>query len=124
MSCFVQYAPYQLREGTWEENREALGDAVVNTLAEYFPKIKDLILHRQVVTPLDIEEMTGLTQGNIFQGELTLSQLFFLRPAPGYAQYRTPIKGYYVCGSASHPGGGITGAPGRLAALEILRDGL
>ncbi len=124
MSCFVQYAPYQLREGTWEEKREALGDAVVDTLAEYFPNIKDLMLHRQVVTPLDIEEMTGLTQGNIFQGELTLSQLFFLRPAPGYAQYRTPIRGYYVCGSASHPGGGITGAPGRLAALEILRDGI
>ncbi len=121
MSCFVQYAPYQLREGTWDEKREALGDVVVNTLSEYFPKIRDIILHRQVVTPLDIESMTGLTQGNIFQGELSLSQLFFLRPASGYAQFKTPIKGYYQCGSGTHPGGGITGAPGRLAALEILR---
>lgn len=122
MSCFVQYAPYQLREGTWDEKRDAFGDIVVDTLAQYFPNIKDLILHRQVVTPLDIEHMIGLSQGNIFQGELSLSQLFFLRPAAGYAQYRTPIKGYYQCGSGTHPGGGITGAPGRLAALEILRD--
>jgi len=124
MSCFVQYAPYRLREGTWEEKREALGDAVIDTLAEYIPNIKDIILHRQVVTPEDIEGMTGLSQGNIFQGELTLSQLFFMRPAAGYAQYRTPIKNYYQCGSGTHPGGGITGAPGRLAAGEILRDGL
>ncbi len=124
MSCFVQYAPYQLQEGNWQEKREELGDAVVDTLSTYFPGIKDLILHRQVVTPEDIEEMTGLSQGNIFQGELSLSQLFFMRPAPGYAQYRTPIKHYYQCGSATHPGGGISGAPGRLAALEMLRDGL
>ncbi|MCI0394594.1 MAG: NAD(P)/FAD-dependent oxidoreductase [Chloroflexi bacterium] len=124
MSCFVQYAPYQLRDGTWDEQREALGDTVVDTLAEYFPNIKNIILHRQVMTPLDIERTVGLSQGNIFQGELTLSQLFFLRPAAGVAQYRTPIKGYYQCGSATHPGGGITGAPGRLAALEILKDGV
>lgn len=122
MSCFVQYAPYQLRHGTWDEQREALGDAVIDTLEAYFPRIKDNILHRQVVTPLDIERMTGLTQGNIFQGELSLSQLFFLRPAAGYAQYRTPLRNYYQCGSGTHPGGGITGAPGRLAALEILRE--
>jgi len=124
MSCFVQYAPYQLQEGSWQEKREELGNAVVDTLSTYFPGIQDLILHRQVVTPEDIEEMTGLSQGNIFQGELSLSQLFFMRPAPGYAQYRTPIKHYYQCGSATHPGGGISGAPGRLAAMEILRDGL
>jgi phytoene dehydrogenase-like protein len=122
MSCFVQYAPYKLREGTWDEKREALGDAVVDTLAEYIPNLKDIILHRQVVTPLDTERWTGLTEGNIFQGELSLSQLFFLRPVPGYAKYRTPIKNYYQCGSGTHPGGGITGAPGRLAALEILKD--
>jgi phytoene dehydrogenase-like protein len=122
MSCFVQYAPYELRDGTWEEKREALGDAVIGTLADYFPNLRDIILHRQVVTPLDIELETGLTQGNIFQGDLSLSQLFFLRPVPGYAQYRTPIKNYYQCGSAAHPGGGITGGPGRLAALEILKD--
>jgi phytoene dehydrogenase-like protein len=122
MSCFVQYAPYQLRSGSWEERREAFGDAVVDTLAEYIPNLKDIILHRQVLTPLDIEQTTGLTQGNIFQGELSLSQLFFLRPAPGYAQYRTPIQNYYQCGSSTHPGGGISGAPGRLAALKILKD--
>jgi phytoene dehydrogenase-like protein len=122
MSCFVQYAPYQLRSGSWEERREAFGDAVVDTLAEYIPNLKDIILHRQVLTPLDIEQTTGLTQGNIFQGELSLSQLFFLRPAPGYAQYRTPIRNYYQCGSGTHPGGGISGAPGRLAALEVIKD--
>ncbi len=122
MSCFVQYAPYFLAEGTWEEKREAFGDAVVDTLAEYIPNLKDMILHRQVLSPWDIEQMTGLTQGNIFQGELSLSQLFFLRPAAGLAQYRTPIESYYQCGSATHPGGGICGAPGRLAALEILKD--
>jgi phytoene dehydrogenase-like protein len=122
MSCFVQYAPYQLRSGSWEERREAFGDAVVDTLAEYIPNLKDIILHRQVLTPLDIEQATGLTQGNIFQGELSLSQLFFLRPAPGYAQYRTPIRNYYQCGSGTHPGGGISGAPGRLAALEVIKD--
>jgi phytoene dehydrogenase-like protein len=124
MSCFVQYAPYELREGNWDDRREELGDTVVETLSEYFSNLKDIILHRQVMTPLDIERMTGLSQGNIFQGELTLSQLFFLRPAAGYAQYRTPIKNYYQCGSGTHPGGGITGAPGRLAALEILKDGV
>jgi phytoene dehydrogenase-like protein len=122
MSCFVQYAPYNLAEGDWNSQREAFGDAVVNTLSEYMPNLKKLILHRQVLTPWDIEQTIGLTGGNIFQGELSLSQLFFLRPAPGWAQYRTPIKNYYQCGSGTHPGGGITGAPGRLAALEILRD--
>jgi phytoene dehydrogenase-like protein len=122
MSCFVQYAPYYLAEGTWQDQREAFGDAVVETLSEYIPNLKKIILHRQVLSPWDIEEKIGMTGGNIFQGELSLSQLFFLRPAPGYAQYRTPIRGYYQCGSAAHPGGGITGAPGRLAAMEILRD--
>jgi phytoene dehydrogenase-like protein len=112
-----------LREGTWEDKREAFGDTVVETLSEYIPNLKDIILHRQVVTPWDIEQITGLSEGNIFQGELSLSQLFFLRPAPGYAKYRSPIPGYYQCGSGTHPGGGITGAPGRLAALEILKDG-
>ena len=122
MSCFVQYAPYDLRNASWDEQREAFGDAVVEALSEYLPNIKDIILHRQVLTPLDIERSIGLTQGNIFQGELSLSQLFFLRPAPGYADYRTPLPGYYQCGSGTHPGGGITGAPGRLAAMRILKD--
>jgi phytoene dehydrogenase-like protein len=122
MSCFVQYAPYALKEGTWEQRRDELGDAVVNTLAAYMPNLKNLILHRQVLSPWDIEQTIGISQGNIFHGELTLSQLFFLRPAPGAAQYRTPLRHYYQCGSGTHPGGGITGAPGRLAALQLLKD--
>jgi phytoene dehydrogenase-like protein len=123
MSCFVQYAPYKLRPGlNWDDQKEAFGDTVVNTIAEYAPNIKDIILHKQVITPLDLEREWGLTEGNIFQGELSLEQLFFLRPVPGWAQYRTPIKNLYMCGSATHPGGGIMGANGRLAALEILKD--
>ena len=122
MSCFVQYAPYHLKEGTWDEQRDALGDTVVNTLAEYAPNLKSIILHRQVLTPLDLEREWSLSEGNIFQGELTLEQLFFMRPAPGWAQYRTPIDNLYLCGSATHPGGGIMGAPGRNAAMRILSD--
>jgi phytoene dehydrogenase-like protein len=122
MSIFVQYAPYDLKTGTWEEKREDFGDAVVNTLSEYAPNIKDIILHRQVLSPWDIEQRFGLTEGNIFQGELSLDQLFFLRPAAGWAQFRTPVKNFYMCGSGAHPGGGVMGAPGRLAALEILKD--
>jgi phytoene dehydrogenase-like protein len=120
-SCFVQYAPYHLKEGTWDDCREAFGDTVIDTLAEYAPNIRNLILHRQVLTPLDIERTFGLTEGNIFQGELTLEQLLFLRPAPGWAQYATPVKNLFMCGSATHPGGGIMGAPGRNAARRILR---
>ena len=122
MSCFVQYAPYKLKEGTWDEKREAFGDTVIDTIAEYAPNLKNIIVGRQVVTPLDLEREWGLTEGNIFQGELSLEQLFFLRPVPGWAQYKTPIKNLWMCGSATHPGGGIMGAPGRLAALEILKQ--
>ncbi len=122
MSCFVQYAPYKLREGNWDDKREAFGDNVINTIAEHAPNLKNIILHRQVLTPLDLEREFGLSEGNIFQGELSLEQLFFLRPVPGWAHYRTPVKNLYMCGSATHPGGGIMGAPGRLAALEILKD--
>jgi len=122
MSCFVQYAPYKLREGTWDEKKEAFGDTVVDTLCEYAPNLRKLILHRQVVTPLDLEREWGLTEGNIFQGELSLEQLFFLRPVAGWARYRTPVRNLYMCGSATHPGGGIMGAPGRLAAQEVLKD--
>jgi phytoene dehydrogenase-like protein len=123
LSCFVQYAPYTLAQGTWDDQRDAFGDAVVDTLAEHAPNIRDIILHRQVVTPLDLEREWGLTEGNIFQGELTLEQLFFLRPVPGWAQYSTPIHNLWMCGSAAHPGGGIMGAPGRNAALRILGAG-
>jgi phytoene dehydrogenase-like protein len=121
MSIFVQYAPYNLNGGWTDAKREAFGDAVVDTLARYAPNIKSLILHRQVLTPDDIERITGLTEGNIFQGELALQQLFFLRPVPEWAKYRTPIHGYWQCGAGTHPGGGIMGASGRLAALEILK---
>ena len=95
---------------------------MVDTISEFAPNLRSLILHRQVLTPLDIETMFGLSEGNIFQGELTLEQLFFLRPAPGWAQYRTPVRSLYMCGSATHPGGGIMGAPGLNAANMILRD--
>jgi phytoene dehydrogenase-like protein len=122
MSIFVQYAPYHLKGGWDDAKREAFGDAVVNTVSQFAPNLKAAILHRQVLTPVDIERITGLTEGNIFQGELALHQLFFLRPASAYSHYRTPIRGYYQCGSGTHPGGGIMGASGRLAALEVLRD--
>src|SRR6516162_9017575 len=122
LSCFVQYAPYHLKEGTWDETREEFGDTVIATLAEYAPNLRDIILHRQVLTPLDIERRFGLSEGNIFKGELSLEQLFFLRPVPGWAQYRTPIRNLYMCGSATHPGGGIMGAPGLNAAKKILSD--
>ncbi|MQA31830.1 MAG: NAD(P)-binding protein [Luteitalea sp.] len=120
LSCFVQYAPYALRRGSWDEQREAFGDTVIDTIAEYAPNIRDVIRHRQVLTPLDLERDFGLSEGNIFQGELTLDQLFFLRPAPGWAQYTTPIRNLWMCGSAAHPGGGVMGAPGRNAARRIL----
>jgi phytoene dehydrogenase-like protein len=122
MSCFVQYAPYHLKGGTWDDERDAFGDAVIDAIAEHAPNIRDIILHRQVLTPLDIERTFGLTEGNIFQGELTLEQLFFLRPVPGWAQYTTPVERLYMCGSATHPGGGIMGAPGKNAAERILKE--
>ena len=98
------------------------GKHVMSCFVQYAPNLRDVILHRQVVTPLDLEREWGLSEGNIFQGELTLEQLFFLRPAPGWAQYKTPIAGLYMCGSATHPGGGIMGAPGRNAAQRILAE--
>jgi Phytoene dehydrogenase and related proteins len=123
MSCFVQYAPYNLDPslGDWDQQREAFGDAVVNRIAEFAPDLPSKILHRQVVTPLDIERVTGLTEGNIFQGELSLEQLFFSRPVPGWARFRTPVRDLWLCGSSTHPGGGIMGANGRIAAMELLR---
>jgi phytoene dehydrogenase-like protein len=123
ISCFVQYAPYRLAPelGTWDDQREAFGDAVIERIAEFAPNIRDVILHRNVQTPLDIERTTGLSEGNIFQGELSLEQLFFNRPVPGYARFRTPIRDLWLCGSATHPGGGIMGANGRIAAMEVLR---
>ena len=125
ISCFVQYAPYNIIEGpeNWPEQREAFGDAVVDTLAEYCPGLKDSILHRQVLTPWDLEQEFGLTEGNIFHGELSLEQLLFQRPASGWARYRTPVRNLWLCGSGAHPGGGIMGAPGELAAKTLLKSG-
>jgi len=120
LSCFVQYAPYALASRNWDTEREAFGDTVVDTLAEYAPNIRSIIRHRQVLTPLDLEREFGLTEGNIFQGELSLEQLLFLRPVPGWARYETPIRHLWMCGSATHPGGGIMGAPGRNAARRLL----
>ncbi len=123
MSIFAQYAPYDLRGGWTDASREAFGDAVIDTLAEYAPNLKGAILHRQVVTPADIERVVGISEGNIFHGELSLQQMFFLRPVPEWAKYRTPIAGLWQCGSGTHPGGGVMGAPGRLAARAILTEG-
>jgi phytoene dehydrogenase-like protein len=124
MSCFVQYAPYRLADGAaWDDAaRDAFGKTVIDTIAERAPNIRDLIVGKQVLTPLDIERRIGLSEGNIFQGELSLEQLFFNRPVPGWARYRTPVDGLWMCGSATHPGGGLMGAPGRIAALELLRE--
>ena len=122
MSCFVQYAPYNINGGWNDAKREAFGDAVVDALACFAPNIRDIILHRQVLTPWDLEQTFGLTEGNIFHGELALQQLFFLRPVVKWADYRTPIKKLYQCGSGTHPGGGITGAPGEMAAKKILKE--
>ena len=122
MSCFVQYTPYHLRESDWDTERQRLGDTVQRTLESFFPGFGDLVLHREVVTPLDIERVVGLSEGNIFAGEFLAPQMFFFRPAPGWSQYRTPIDGYYQCGSGTHPGGCVMGAPGKLAAGRILKD--
>jgi phytoene dehydrogenase-like protein len=122
MSCFVQYTPYKLRESDWDTERENLGDTVQRTLESFFPGFGDLVLQREIRTPLDIERIVGLSEGNIFAGEFLAPQMFFFRPAPGWSQYRTPIDGYYQCGSGTHPGGCVMGAPGKLAAGQILRD--
>jgi phytoene dehydrogenase-like protein len=120
MSIFVQYAPHNLNGGWNDAKREAFGNAVIRTLAKHAPNIESLIVGKQVLTPADIERITGLTEGNIFQGELALQQLFFLRPVPEWAKYRTPVRGFWQCGAGTHPGGGIMGASGHLAAREIL----
>jgi len=122
LSMFVQYAPNQLREGTWDDLKEKFADRCFDVLERYAPNVKRAVIDRQVLSPLDLERQFGLTGGNIFQGAMTPNQLFFLRPVPGYANYRTPIRGLYLCGAATHPGGGVMGACGYNAAREILRD--
>ena len=122
MSNFVQYAPYELKGSDWDAERENLGDTVQAVIERFFPGFGDLVLHREVVTPLDIERTLGLTEGNIYAGEFLAPQMYFFRPAPGWNQYRTPISGYYQCGSGTHPGGCVMGGPGRLAASQIIGD--
>jgi phytoene dehydrogenase-like protein len=122
MSCFIQYTPHKLRESDWDAERQNLGDTVQRTLESFFPGFSGLVLQREVVTPLDIERTTGLSEGNIFAGEFLAPQMYFFRPAPGWSQYRTPLGGYYQCGSGTHPGGCVMGAPGMLAARRILAD--
>jgi phytoene dehydrogenase-like protein len=122
LSCFVQFVPYRLRRGSWDDQRELLGDRVVKKIAEYAPNVPHAIIARQVLTPLDLERTYALSEGNIFHGDLRLEQLFFMRPVAGWSQYRTPIRGLYLCGAGAHPGGGVTGAPGHNAARQVLRD--
>jgi phytoene dehydrogenase-like protein len=122
MSITAKYAPYELRDGTWDVERDAFADIVIDTLAEYAPGIRDMILHREILVPVDLEARFGLAEGNPNHGEMTLDQIFHMRPVPGYARYRTPVEGLYMCGAATHPGGGVTGLPGHNAAREILAD--
>jgi phytoene dehydrogenase-like protein len=122
MTCFVQYVPYRLAAGTWDQNRDLLASRVVRKIAEFAPNVPRSIITTQVITPLDLERSYGLTEGNIFHGDLNLEQLFFMRPVSGWAQYRTPVRGLYLCGAGAHPGGGVTGAPGHNAAKQVLRD--
>ena len=124
LSLFVQYAPYKLASGSWDDRKEEFADLCLNEIARYAPNVPASVLHRQVISPVDLERTYGLTGGNIFQGAMPLHQLFNLRPVPGWSDYRTPIGGLYLCGAATHPGGGVMGACGRNAALEILRDGV
>ena len=122
LSITARYAPYELRDGSWASHRETFADVVVDTLAEYAPGIRETILHRHVLAPTDLESVYGLPEGNPNHGEMTLDQFFHMRPIPGYARYRTPISGMYLCGAGTHPGGGVTGIPGLNAAREILAD--
>jgi phytoene dehydrogenase-like protein len=122
MSALVQFAPLQLRAGDWNSRGQEFGDVVINTLSEYAPDLKDLIVGGQVITPVDFEQTYGLSGGQIFHGEQSLDQFFAFRPIIGWAQYRTPIKGLYLCGSGAHPGGGLTGGPGANASREIIKD--
>lgn len=123
VSCFVQYCPPKVEGRDWTDaDRDAFAETVVKQISDYSPGFRERILHMEVRTPREIEQEVGLTEGNIFQGELTFDQLLFNRPVPGYAQYRSPVRGLYICGSSTHPGGGVMGAPGRNAAAEILRD--
>jgi phytoene dehydrogenase-like protein len=120
MSMFIQYAPYTLKGTTWDQEREKFADRCFDLLNEYAPNFKRSVLHRQILTPVDLEKTFGLTGGNIFQGVMNLDNLFLFRPVPGYSNYHTPVKGLYLCGSAAHPGGGVMGTAGWNAARAIM----
>jgi len=122
MTCFVQYLPFQLRSGNWESRREELGNLVVEKIGRYAPNVPDAVVARRVLSPWDLQQTFGITEGNIFHGDIAADQLFFQRPVLGWAGYRTPLSGLYLCGAGAHPGGGVTGAPGYNAAHQILRD--
>lgn len=122
MTCFVQYAPYELRGSTWDEAKPAVADTVLRTLEELAPNILGVVRHIQVVSPPDVERKLGLTGGRIFQGDITPDQILGFRPVPGWSGYRTPISSLYLCGSAAHPGGGVMAAPGRNAARVMIED--
>jgi phytoene dehydrogenase-like protein len=122
MSVYMQYAPFKLKSGDWNAQRDALGNSVIKTLSEYAPKIADLVLDGQIITPQDLEDTYGLTEGHIFHGELALDQFFTMRPLLGWARYRTPIRNLFLCGSGTHPGVGLTGGSGTNAAREIAKE--
>jgi phytoene dehydrogenase-like protein len=122
MTCFVQYVPYRLATGSWDERRDELGDRVIERISQFAPNVPGSVVARQVLTPLDLERTYGLTEGNIFHGDIRPDQLFHMRPVPGWARYATPIRGLYLCGAGAHPGGGVTGAPGYNAAHRVLAD--
>jgi phytoene dehydrogenase-like protein len=122
MTCFIQYVPYHLAEGSWDERRDELADSIVRQIARHIPDLPELIEGRVMLTPLDLERRYGLTEGNIFHGDLNIGQLFSMRPTPAWSQYRSPLPGLYLCGAGAHPGGGVTGAPGHNAARQVLRD--
>jgi phytoene dehydrogenase-like protein len=124
MGIFLQYAPYTLKDTTWDEQREPFADRVFDIITEYCPNFRDIVEARQVLSPLDLERRYGITGGNIFHGEMSLDQMFVMRPVAGWARYRTPVRGLWLCGSGAHPGGGVMGAPGYNCAREMLKDGL
>jgi phytoene dehydrogenase-like protein len=121
LTCFVQYLPYAPAQGTWENHRDALGNKVTELVGQFAPNVPNSVIARRVYTPLDLEQAFGITEGNIFHGDISLEQMFFMRPLPGWAHYKTPIDNLYLCGAGTHPGGGVTGAPGYNAAHMILR---
>ncbi len=122
MGIFLQYAPYTLSQGTWDELREPFYNRVIDLISEYAPNIRDIIIDKMVLTPLDMERRYGITGGNIFHGEMSLDQMFVMRPVAGWARYRTPVEGLWLCGSGTHPGGGVMGAPGYNAAHRIIKE--